>query len=246
MSPSLSDQLRFYNGRTHSIDQKRLAEFETRAIINRYYHGEEINVATLIEELGPINLDFTNIHPWSDQIPDIDKRSARLFTLWAEDDNKDVVIILRGFYAILSVTWGKNQLLDYFSVTENVPYYPMVVVSALRTIIHDRLQLSALLDRTKDEIELNWRELRLQVINNLDKNDDLWKRYVFCIEKIIYYSFLCSSMDRELIDSLRRIGYRTTGVMQLMSSPTMSYDKVMIDSHLKEAKKLMKKLDSKI
>ena len=240
MKDPLISQLRFYDGRIHSIDQKRLVDFETRAIINRYYHGEEINVSTLIEDLGPINLDFTNIHPWSEKIPDIDKRSARLFTLWAEDEKtKDVVLILRGFYVVLSFTWGKSQVSEYFGLTENAPYYPIAVISALRTAIFDDLQLSALLDRIKEEIDLNWRKLRQQTINNLDKTDDLWKRYVFCFDKIIHFSFLCSCIDRELIDSLRKKDYRTTGVMQLMSSPTISYDQAMIKSHLKAAKKLV-------
>lgn len=246
MNASLINQLRFYNGRNHSIDQKRLVDFEMRAIINRYYHGEEINVSTLIEDLGPINLDFTNIHPWAEKIPDIDRRSARLFTLWAEDEKtKDVVLILRGFYVVLSFTWGKSQLTEYFGLTENVPYYPIAVISALRTAIYDDLQLSALLDRIKEEIELNWRELRQQVIKNLDKNDDLWKRYVFCFDKIIHFSFLCSSIDRELIESLRKKDYRTTGIMQLMSSPTISYDQAMIKSHLKAATKIVEESKKK-
>ncbi|MHA2247599.1 MAG: hypothetical protein ACXADY_21805 [Candidatus Hodarchaeales archaeon] len=215
MTTSWINQLRFYNGRDHSIDKKRLAEFETRAIINRYYAGEEIDVATLIEDLGPINLDFTNIHPWSEKIPDIDKRSARLFTIWAEDEEtKDIAIILRGFYVVLSFKWGKSQLIDYFGLTENVPYFPMAVISALRTVVYDNLQLTALLDRTKVAIEDNWRELRQQTLNHLEKNDELWKRYVFCFDKIIHFSFLCSCMDRELIDSLRKEGYRTTDHQQ--------------------------------
>jgi len=247
LTASWINQLQFYNGRDHSIDKKRLAEFETRAIINRYYHGEEIDVATLIEDLGPINLDFTNIHPWSEKIPDIDRRSARLFTLWAEDrETKDVVLILRGFYVVLSFTWGKTQLIDYFGLTENVPYYPMAVISSLRTVVYENIQLRALLDRIKAELEENWKELRQQVINNLDKNDDLWKRYIFCFDKIIHFSFLCSSMDRELIDSLRKEGYRTTGVLQLMSSPTISYDEAMIKSHLKEARKIIEEAEREI
>ena len=63
--------------------------------------------------------------------------------------------------------------------------------------------------------------------------------YEDCFDKIIHFSFLCSSKDRELIDSLRQKDYRTTGVMQLMSSPTGSYDQAMIKSHLKAAKKIV-------
>jgi hypothetical protein len=240
LNSSILNQLQFYDGRKQSIDQKRLVDFEMRAIINRYYHGEDINVSTLIEDLGPINLDFTNLHPWAEKIPDIDRRSARLFTLWAENEKtKEVVVILRGFYVVLSFTWGKSQLSEYFGLADNIPYYPIAVITALRTAIYEVDQLSSLLDRIKEEIELNWRELRQQIINNLDKNDELWKRYVYCFDKIIHFSFLCSSKDRELIDSLRKKDYRTTGVMQLMSSPTGSYDQAMIKSHLKTAKKIV-------
>lgn len=240
LNSSILNQLRFYDGRKHSIDQNRLADFEMRAIINRYYHGKDIDVSTLIEDLGPINLDFTNIHPWAEKIPDIDKRSARLFTLWAEDEKtKEVVLILRGFYVVLSFTWGKSQLSEYFGLTEDSPYYPIAVITALRIAIYEEDQLSILLDRIKKEIELNWRKLRRQVIKNLDKDDELWKRYVYCFDKIIHFSFLCSTKDRELIESLRKKDYRTTGVMQLLSSPTRSYDQALIKSHLKAAKQLV-------
>jgi len=161
VNSSIINQLRFYDGRKYSIDQKRIADFEMRAIINRYYHGEDIDVSTLIEDLGPINLDFTNIHPWAEKIPDIDRRSARLFTIWAEDEKtKEVVVILRGFYVVLSFTWGKSQLSEYFGLADDSPYYPIAVITALRTAIYEDNKLSVLLDRIKNEIELHWRELR--------------------------------------------------------------------------------------
>ena len=138
-----------------------------------------------------------------------------------------------------SFPWGKSQLSEYFGLADDSPYYPIAVITALRTALYEDNQLSVLLDRIKKEIELNWRELRQQIINNLDKNDELWKRYVYWFDQIIHISFLCSTKDRELIDSLRQKDYRTTGVMQLMSSPTGSYDQAMIKSHLKAAKKIV-------
>lgn len=242
MASSLISRLRFYNGRLHSIDKKRLFEFEMKALLDRYYSGRDIDAGNILEDLGPLALDYTNVHYWSKEIPDIDQRSARLFTMWAEDEKtKDVIAIFRGFYVLLPLKWGKKDLEQYYFCHESVPYYPVVVISAFRTIIRDETELDELLDRTKKAIERNWRELRLKVIETLDKDADLRKRYMLCFDQIIHYSFLCPSIDRELIDALRRRDYRTTGVMQLLASPSVSYDAIMIDSHLKEVQELMKK-----
>ncbi|MHA2165349.1 MAG: hypothetical protein ACXAAT_05730 [Candidatus Hodarchaeales archaeon] len=58
--------LKFYDGRYHSIDKERLHKFEMEAVINRFYGGRNITSTNLIEDLGPIQLDFTNVHPWSE------------------------------------------------------------------------------------------------------------------------------------------------------------------------------------
>ncbi|MFW9991528.1 MAG: hypothetical protein ACFFD4_05675 [Candidatus Odinarchaeota archaeon] len=236
-------RLRFYNGREHSIDKEQLYEFETKAVIDRYYSGRDIDASTLLEDLGPTVLDYTNVHHWSKEIPDIDKRSARLFTMWAEDEETGAIVALfRGFYVLLSYKWGTTYLKDYYFFNETVPYYPIAVVSSFRTTVRDE-QLDELLDRTRKEIELNWRGLRQQLIETLEKNTDLWRRYVLCFDKIVHFSFLCPSIDRELIDSLRRNDYRTTGVLQLLASPTASFDQIMIKLHLKEAERIMKKYE---
>ncbi|MHA2233491.1 MAG: hypothetical protein ACXAB4_13495 [Candidatus Hodarchaeales archaeon] len=228
MPSSLIHRLRFYNGRTHSIDKKRLFEFEVKALLDRYYSGRDIDAATLLEDLGPLALDFTNVHYWSKEIPDIDRRSARLFTMWAEDEKtKEVIAIFRGFYVLLPFKWRKKDLENYYFCQESVPYYPVVVISAFRTSVRDEEQIDALLDRVKKEIELNWRELRQAIIKALDNQTDLQQRYILCFDQIIHYSFLCPSIDRELIDALRRKDYRTTGVMQLLASPSASYDEIL-------------------
>lgn len=239
MSLDMVDNLRFYDGRTHAIDKNRMYEFETKALMNRYYPGRDIDVATAVEELGPIALNYSNVQPWSEEIPDIDQRSARLFTLWAEyKDTRDIVSIIRGFYVLVPFHLGKIELKDYYLFSENVPYYPIAVVSSFLTILNDKRQIIGLLAQVKKEIQKNWHELKQKVIESLKKTD-LWKRYVLAFEKIIHFSLLCSSFDRELIEALQTEGYRLTGVLQMYASPTASYDQAMIESHLNGAKKII-------
>lgn len=234
------DTLDFYDGRTKAIDNKRVIKFEIEAVINRYYGGKNIAAATLIEDLGSFQLDFTNVLPWAEDIPDIDKRSARLFTLWAEDQSsKNVVLILRGIYVLVPFEWGKESLEDYYDFSQETLYYPMAVLSNFRTVFKDETTLIRLIDRVKDEIELNWQKLRKQTINRLEKGSDLWKRYLLCFEQIIHYSVACPSIDRELIEAFRNQGFRTMSVIQLMASPTSSYDQAMVKSHLSEMSKII-------
>ncbi|MHA1944828.1 MAG: hypothetical protein ACW97W_01900 [Candidatus Hodarchaeales archaeon] len=233
--------LKFYDGRYHSIDKERLHKFEMEAVINRFYGGRNITSTNLIEDLGPIQLDFTNIHPWSEEIPDIHEKSARLFTLWAERiESRDVILILKGFYVLLPFKWEESTLKDYYDLArEDLPYYPVAVISSFRTTIKEEIKILKILDIVTPEIELNWRMLRQRVIENLNPGSDLWKRYVLCFDRIIHFSILCPSIDRELIDALRMKNYRTTGVFQLLASPAAAYDQAMINSHLTEAKKLI-------
>lgn len=238
------DNLRFYNGRTHGIDKNRIYEFETKALTNRYYSGQDIDVVTVVEELGPSCLLYSNVQPWAEEIPDIDKQSARLFALWAEDKKtRDIVAIIQGFYVVVPFRWGKKTAKDYYLLSENVPYYPLAVVSSFLTILNEKQQLIRLLAQVKKEIQQNWLELRQNIVDSLDKTE-LWKRYVLAFEKIIHFSVLCSAFDRELIEALRAEDYRTTGVLQMLASPTASYDQAMIESHLAGAKKVIEKAQS--
>lgn len=191
-------------------------------------------------------MDFTDVHPWAPEIPDINERSARLFTLWAEDgETKDIILILRGIYVLLPFQWGESSLMDYYAFAEDLPYYPLSIVSSFRTAFQDEILILHLIDRVKEEIEHIWRELRQTVIDRLEEGSDLWKRYLLCFDRIIHFSFLCPSMDRELLDALRMKNYRTTGVMQLLASPESSYDQAMINSHLSEAKQLIEDIEKK-
>ena len=117
--------------------------------------------------------------------------------------------------------------------------FTVAVISSFRTTIKEEIQILKILDRVTSEIELNWRTLRQRVIENLSPGSDLWKRYVLCFDRIIHFSILCPSIDRELIDALRMKNYRTTGVFQLLASPATAYDQAMVNSHLTEAKKLI-------
>ncbi|MFX1533415.1 MAG: hypothetical protein ACFFDI_04205 [Promethearchaeota archaeon] len=79
---SYIERLRFYDGRERPIEKERLFEFEMKAVINRYYSGRTIDTKTLLENLGPFQIDYTNYyHYWSEETPDIDSRSARVFML---------------------------------------------------------------------------------------------------------------------------------------------------------------------
>lgn len=233
------DQLRFYDGRLRPIDSQRLMQFELDSIVDKYYLNREIDAAGVIDDIGPIHIDFTNIQRWSKEIPDIDPRSARLFTLWAEfPKTNQVAVILRGFYTLIPFKFGEEALKKYY-YEHDTPCYPMAIISSFRTIFDEKDLICDLLDRVKSELGIDWKKRRQQVIKSLPHKSELWKRYVLAFDKIIYYSFLCPSIDRTLIEALKRKNFRITGVMQLLASPTPSYNEVMIRSHLSEAKKLL-------
>lgn len=238
------DELKFYDGRIHSIDRNRLFKFDMRSIIDRYYSGQNIDSATIFEDIGPVAIDYSNVQHWSNEIPDLNSKGARVFTLWAEGEKtKEVIVILRGFYILIPFKLGEQTVKEYYIGGETGPYYPVAVISSFRTIYSNELQLNKLVDRVKEEIQLNWQKIRQELLERLDKTE-LWKRYVLSFEQIIHYSFLVPGIDRELIEALRRQNYRTTGVFQLLSSPTTSYDQAMINSHLKEAKIIMENSES--
>ncbi len=241
MNNNRIDQLKFYNGRTHVIDKKRLSEFETKALLSRFYSGRNMEVATVIEDIGPLAVFYTNVQPWAEEIPDIDKKSARVFTIWGEDqDTKEIITLLKGLFIVLPFEWGKEIIEDYYSLVETVPYYPLAIVSSFLTIYSEQEQIENLLNRVIEEIQKHWIKKRQNLIQTLKKTE-LWKRYVLSFEKIIHFSFMCSSFDRELIEALRRKNYRMTGILQMFASSTPSYDQAMVSSHLGEAKELLKR-----
>lgn len=233
------DQLKFYDGCTHAIDKKRLSEFETKALLSRFYSGRNVEVATVIEDIGPLAIFYANVQPWAGEIPDIDKKSARVFTIWGEDrDTKEIITLLHGFFVLIPFEYEKKTIEEYYSLVENTPYYTVAIISSFLTIFSEQKQIANLLDRVIEEIQTHWVKKRQNVIQTLTKTE-LWKRYVLSFEKIIHFSIMCSSFDRELIEALRRKNYRMTGILQMFASSTPSYDQAMVSSHLGKAKKLL-------
>ncbi|MHA1978628.1 MAG: hypothetical protein ACW98F_18090 [Candidatus Hodarchaeales archaeon] len=244
MRQSKIAQLKFYNGLSHFIDKDRIIKFEEKSLIDRFFSGRDVSTETMIEELGPIAVHYANVQPWAEEIPDIDTRSARTFSIWAEDKRtKEIVTTVRGFYILMPFHWGKETLQEYYSFSENVPYYPMVVISSFLSIFSEENLLDQLIERVKAELQKNWQNLRQRMIETLKKTD-LWKRFVLSFDSIIYFSFLCSTSDRELVKALRKNDCRITGILQMLASPTPSYDEAMITSHLNGAKKVLKEADT--
>ncbi len=236
--------IKIYNGRKKPIDVERMTELENIGIVEKFFSGRGIELASVFEQLGPWACDFTNIHIWSKEIPDIDERSSRLFSLWAEDTNtRKVLGIVHGYFMVVPFALTPSSIRDYYTLQEDTPYYPMAIVTSFRTIIQEENKMDSFLDKMRDAISQNWMEIREKTIARLPKGSELWKRYIFSFDNIIHYTFLCPSIDRELIDALQRNGYRISGVMQLLASPSPSYDEATFAHHIRGAKKMISESD---
>ncbi|MFW9917958.1 MAG: hypothetical protein ACFFGZ_20350, partial [Candidatus Thorarchaeota archaeon] len=89
---------KFYNGQEKAIEVNRMTDFEVKSTRDRLFEGRSIDSPVLIEELGPCVIDFSNIHGWSEAIPDIHPHSTRLFTIWGEDNETgEIAGIAHGF-----------------------------------------------------------------------------------------------------------------------------------------------------
>jgi len=235
-----------HNGRQNALDGERLMEFDIKCVLGRFFPTRDIDFSSLFEQFGDWAIDFTNLQGWAEEIPDIDPRSARLFTIWAEDENTgDVLGVMRGFFVLVPFTLSPTTLKEYFLLQEDMTYYPMAIISSFRTRIHEEHKLDFLLDQMRKGISSNWKEVRKSTIKHLSKGSDLWKRYVFAFEDVIHFTFLCPSIDREMIDTLQRNNYRISGVMQLLSSSSPSYDEATIKYHLHSAQKVLKEVEKK-
>lgn len=230
-------RLQFHDGRTNAIEKDRLIQFEIRSVLDRFYQNRTLNAAKVLDDIGSIHVDYTNIQDFHSEIPDIDKRSARLFTLWAEEiDTKEIALILRGFFILVPFDYSKEALKYYYY--HEAPSYPMALITAFRTIYEEVEILSNVIDQVKGALLTHWKALRLILINTLKKTK-LWERYVLSLDQLIYYSFLIPSLDRELISALKRTNHRTTGIMQIMASQTPSYNQVQMKNHMEGAKKII-------
>jgi hypothetical protein len=239
MKPEDIKKLQFHDGRTTPITQDRLVQFDISSVVDRFYQTRTIDASAVICDLGPIHIDFTNIHDWAEDIPDIDNRSARIFILWAENpDTDEVVLLLRGFFILVPFEFGMEQLKEYHT-RHDTPCHPMAIISSFRTIYDDVDILVELIERIDQELNNHWRERRKTLIERLERNF-LWERYVYSLDTISHISYLCPSMDRELLAALKRNDFSSTGVLQVMASPIPSYNQVSLQSHLKKAKGIIK------
>ncbi len=231
--------LQFHDGRINPITHDRLVQFDISSVVERFYQTRTVDASAVISDLGPIHIDFTNIQDWAEDIPDIDDRSGRIFILWAENpDTNEVVLKIRGFFILVPFEFGMEQLKEYHT-RHDTPCHPMAIISSIRTIFDDVDILTELIDRIDKELNDHWQKTRKRLIERLERNF-LWERYVYSLDTISHISYLCPSMDRELLAALKRKEFSSTGVLQVMASPTSSYDQVSLQSHLKKAKGIIK------
>jgi len=234
--------LQFHDGLRESIDVKRMTEFDVNSILDQLYGNRDVDSSEIIEELGPWVLDFSNIFGWSENISDVDSQSARLFQVWAEDaKSKKVIGIIRGYFTLVPFTFSSSTLKDYYMLEAEVPFYPMAIITSLRTTIKEAEPLDDFLKELLNEVSQTWMRRRTEVISNLESGTELWKRYVYSFEQIIHFTIMCPSIHRSLIDALKRRDYRITGVMQLLASSSPFYDKATIDHHIRKVKAILEK-----
>jgi hypothetical protein len=142
-----------HDGRELPIDLERMTKFDQISMIQRYFGNREVDTSKIIEMLGPWVVDFTNLHAWSKDIPDIDSRSARLFSIWVEDaDTREIIGVANGFILLVPFTFSTTHVRDYYSVKDELPYYPMAIIHTMRTIIKHEEQLDLFLDRLREGI----------------------------------------------------------------------------------------------
>ena len=234
--------LRFHDGLRETIDLDRMTEFDVESILEPLYDTRgDIDASQILEELGPWALDYTNLYDWSENTPDVHAKGSRLFQLWAEDvETGKVVGVVRGHLALLPFTWSAVTLNDYYKKRETVPFYPMAIITSLRSTLKHNYNLDVFLDLMLEEIQKSWKRERQEAIDSMKKGSELWKRYISSFEQIIHFTILCPSIHRRLIDALKRKDYRISGVMQLLASPTHSYDKATIEHHIRNVEKVLK------
>ncbi|MFW9853486.1 MAG: hypothetical protein ACFFFG_00400 [Candidatus Thorarchaeota archaeon] len=233
-----NDQFAFYDGQIHPIDKERMSNFDTMAFIDRFYPDlDTITHEQIIGELGTHAIDFTNIHGWSQEIPDVDDRSARLFTIWAENVlTKEVIAIVKGHIILHPFESTRNGIKDYYFGTADTPYYPKVLITTFRIVLTEAKELNDFISQLFDVIEIKWQTIRKRVISS-SVDPEIRKRYILSFKKIIYYSCVIPSVDKDLIKALRRKDYVITGVSQILSAKSVSYDEALVAHHINIAKK---------
>lgn len=249
MNPPESIDWEFYDGRIHSIDPKRLQEFDIEAMVERYGYDFQTETRIVIDELGPFAIDFNNIYPYAKTVPDISKTSARLFTVWAEDKtSKKVVGISKGhiFLHHFDMT-AMDQTRGYYheeirDIEHIRPYYPKVLITSCRLLHKDDDIIERYLKELLEFIENLWKKIRSSIIHS-SEDLNLKKRYIKSFEDIIYVTFLIPSQESSLMRVLRKKKYQLSGVMHLLSRREESYDKAIFDNHIQQAKAELLKLE---
>ena len=99
--------------------------------------------------------------------------------------------------------------------------------------------LNELLIRVRQEINKYWKKLRTRVIETLDDDSDLRKRYELSVEEVINYCFICPSIDREVIEVLKNNKYQLTGFLQILTSPTTKYEAAKMEEYMREGRRLI-------
>ncbi|MFX0116829.1 MAG: hypothetical protein ACFFB3_19935 [Candidatus Hodarchaeota archaeon] len=233
--------IKFHNGREKTIDIERLIEFEDKCVLTLLFReDDEWDAKTVLEELGPYSIDFTNVNSqWSEYIPDIHPHSTRLFSIWAENNTTgDVVGLVRGFFMLAPFSSAGGSK-EYYKLHEHIPYYPYAFISSFRTLLKEKEALDEFFTQLLEAISQNWQKIRSDTISRLPEGSSLWRRFVLSFEEIIHFSFLCPAIDREVIETLKRRNYRGTGVMQLFASPSPFYDQAAITHHLQKAHQIL-------
>ncbi|MBD3405955.1 MAG: hypothetical protein GF411_07500 [Candidatus Lokiarchaeota archaeon] len=236
-------QIIFHDGRVKQATSDQMAKFDSESVIELLYESTERGTVHVTEETGPYVIDFSNIHPWGKEIPDIDKRSTRIFSIWAENQSeKKIVGLAQGYYLLFPFSWGVASLDEFYNPSGEVPYYPMCLFTSLRTTLNDN-EFEPFFDQLLNAIEKNWQKYRNQAIDIIERGSPLWKRFVLCFDKIIHYTVLCPSADRRLIEMLKKRSFNLTGVIQVLALMSQSYDKAALENHMRTAKSLIDKAD---
>jgi len=233
-----NEQLIFYDGQIHSIDKERMAKFDKKVFLDRYFPNQDVTTNDLLDELGTFAIDYTNLHSWFQEIPDIDDRSTRLFTIWAEDiHTKEVIAIVKGYIILHPFNLSKSSIEEYYFGNTEVPYYPKVLITTFRTVLKETKELNNLIVQLSDAIEIKWQLIRERVISS-SVDTEIRKRFILSFKTIIHYSYIIPSVEQDLIKALKRRDYLISGVMQVLSLKSASYEEALISHHVEEAKRL--------
>jgi hypothetical protein len=236
------DQFVFHDGIVDAIDGDRMVVFETQSMIERHNYSIFTESNIILDELGPAAIDFADIHEYARLIPDINEKSARLFTIWVEDaDTSNIVAITKGH--IILHPFDLSYVHGYYQGKDDMrPFYPKVLFTSFRTVLKGEEMITSIISQLLIAIEKKWKAIREYVINKVN-DKELKKRYILSFDNIIYFTFLLPSIENEVIRALQRKKYQISGIMQILSARTSSYNQAVIDHHVKTAVEQISQLE---